>query len=1227
NPLETSNKHHLERRRWSLDYIFGDDLEHSEGISERGVKGRPRTRRLTRMNRDAQHEHHDGDNEHLELENHENLPQVTNQDTVHVLKPPQAQEFHELEICRTSSPFLKTPRVTFDAVFYTSGAPPVPPKWSYSREDARSFAKFERKVQLWRMQIRAWMPLNEAAMLLYGLLTGEAEDETENLDLEKVNSPGGLDYIMNSLKDGLQSKVVFQKRKLLHDFESVSRYNNESMRSYTSRYRRTEQALQSVGIQVSGMYDEEARGSRLLDRAKLTPESKRLVLIGCGYRLDFASISDSLNMSFPEHKQPPPVVGRDGLPYRGGKGRDTSSGHPGGKVQGAGREKGKGNPFTSKGYSGNKGNGKFEKATVYQTDLVEDDEEFDGEDANQFGDDTEEYQDFPEEGDEHDPGHGEDAQELDREDVDLQGLAQVLTVTARKLSGITLGRKFSGGKRSPQEMKRTTHCSACGALGHWAGDPECTASSKGGKDASKGKSNCKDKGSGAKKVLRILHHDAGSTVVRETEEDQGSMFLVNMTFLVNEVYLGDDGEYPFSNLLVLDTACQRTCCGTRWAKCHEEVLAAHNLRSTLVTTSDTFQFGKGGPVQAGNRRYFPVCFNTEAMKATPPPWLVGWKRLAYHLIKAEAVLILHMVKAVRLGLRNQQRFGNMYGRFARRDRTPRFDGGETDHPAGSRGDAFTTGSGGNGIHFDDLHGFNQGATFIRENEIGADSYGTEFILADEEESDPLETDYDWELEEDCVDIPSSSARRARRRTDDSNQKEMHVMELFAGEASISYHAKQYKLTTPSSPSITRAVGICRQSKTEKRSGEQYGTFDLFQGNRYFVLENPQKSRIWEQAAVERLLDHPGVGTSVFHDGAYGSENSKMEPVIKAFKIASNCNEILEAMLSKEQQHYCTPIEGSETRGSQAYPPGMVHTILKTLQTVSQRRDPQRFGPIYTTWATMPVQDLRSWDPVVTRVDQETSRTSLRPYNIPLESEFGKQIAELTRWNLGALIIYSSGEKELEFEDIALVRFPKQRFSKPVRLAMFFYGTPTEEDLKPEAIEEQHHGLPLPGLPTDITFPTLEKPVLLEVKRSVARLHLNLGHCSAQEMSRMLAYHGTAPLEVIAAVKALECATCKRLQAPQKPRPSTAPRLHIGQCGDELQIDNFYLRTLDSKNHPIMGICDRTTNLHQAVRLQSREPQETLDALVQGWIRPYGLPATVRCDPDGAYMGVFKDWLQ
>ena len=434
NPLETSNKHHLERpavvtrlhlrrRPGAFRGHLGTrgpgpatatlrtSLSSATPVRRQSPKCRPRTRRLTRMNRDAQHEHHDGDNEHLELENHENPPQVSNQDTVHVLKPaagpgvPRVGDLQDIEpvpedptgdlrrglLHDKASSSWNSRMGPERGIRFRSGAPPVPPKWSYSCEDVRSFAKFERKVQLWRMQIRAWMPLNEAAMLLYGALTGEAEDETENLDLEKVNSPGGLDYIMNSLKDGLQSKVVFQKRKLLHDFESVSRYNNESMRSYTSRYRRTEQALQSVGIQVSGMYDEEARGSRLLDRAKLTPESQRLVLIGCGYRLDFASISDSLNMSFPEHTSC--RSRRTALPRRE---------RPRHFV---------GTPWRKRTRCRTRERREQGQRQVREGHRLPD------------RDDTEEYQDFPEEGDEHDPGHGEDAQEPDREDVDLQGLA------------------------------------------------------------------------------------------------------------------------------------------------------------------------------------------------------------------------------------------------------------------------------------------------------------------------------------------------------------------------------------------------------------------------------------------------------------------------------------------------------------------------------------------------------------------------------------------------------------------------------------------------------------------------------------------------------------------------------------------------------------------------------------------------------------------------------------
>ena len=62
---------------------------------------------------------------------------------------------------------------------------------------------------------------------------------------------------------------------------------------------------------------------------------------------------------------------------------------------------------------------------------------------------------------------------------DLDGLVQVLTVTARRLASVKLGRKFSGNKVSPSELKKKTACVACGEIGHWRGDPQCKVSGSG----------------------------------------------------------------------------------------------------------------------------------------------------------------------------------------------------------------------------------------------------------------------------------------------------------------------------------------------------------------------------------------------------------------------------------------------------------------------------------------------------------------------------------------------------------------------------------------------------------------------------------------------------------------------------------------------------------------------------------------------------------------------------
>jgi hypothetical protein len=96
------------------------------------------------------------------------------------------------------------------------------------------------------------------------------------------------------------------------------------------------------------MYVEESRGNRVLERARLSPENQRLVLIGAAYDLRFDVIVESLCMSFPEHKAAPQVFGRDGTPLRlqgksvSGQSSSPSSSSSFSKRMEKGKSKGKG---------------------------------------------------------------------------------------------------------------------------------------------------------------------------------------------------------------------------------------------------------------------------------------------------------------------------------------------------------------------------------------------------------------------------------------------------------------------------------------------------------------------------------------------------------------------------------------------------------------------------------------------------------------------------------------------------------------------------------------------------------------------------------------------------------------------------------------------------------------------------------------------------------------------
>ena len=535
-------------------------------------------------------------------------------------------------------------------VKYRGGTPPSPPVWNYARDDLRAFQKWQRKVEIWQLQVSSYLPPNEAAMLLYVSLPGEAEEELEWCELSKINQSNGVQYIVDTLKQPLMTRSIYLKRKYLHEYEYVQRSNGETIRSFCNRYSRIERSLHSVGISVDGMYDSESRGARLLDRFRLNLDQQRLILVASGQSLEFEVICEAAQIQFPDHRPTPPVMyskefeGRqDGQLNRQSQ-QGTNGGKGGGKPQNFDRNRN----YKGGGRGGGKQFHQHRAAhTTYVTEIVDEEQEQENVD-DEAPEET--YED--EEGDavaetaEDEPA--EDGADDDESFAnDIAEVAKCLTVTARRLQGLTLGRKFSGPPKSIQQRKAESHCSACGEKGHWAGDKECSQSAStstsgkggkgGGKTGSKNSSKTKPSESGkgnAKKVMTVSQPGGYQREVTFNdvpvayeniphEEVYGTAFT---TLMVNSIpYEISSGVFKVygSNMhslnhhLVLDTACQRTCCSQAWFNEWKNYVSSFHLAAQVEVQKEPFEFGHGPLQYSTHHALLPCCFSTET------PCLIG----------------------------------------------------------------------------------------------------------------------------------------------------------------------------------------------------------------------------------------------------------------------------------------------------------------------------------------------------------------------------------------------------------------------------------------------------------------------------------------------------------------------------------------------------------------------------------------------------------------------------
>lgn len=1427
-------------------------------------------------------------------------------------------------------------------VRWRGGAIPQPPVWRYDRDDLRAYSKFVKKVDIWKLQAAPYLSKKEMALSLYNSLQGEAEQELEHTPIEDIHRDDGVERILTALKGPMEQKVVYQKRKFLHEFENLRRYAGETMRTYINRFRRSQRCLQSVGIDVSLTYDDESMGARLLDRSGLSQEGQRMILVGTQQRLNFDLIVDTMLLQYPEFRGAPPVVGRDGNtvnPKGNSKGnRSTSSSSS--SFSASASQSSTAASSSYRGASTGKMNLRRQVHLTNNenaTNELHDDEEF--MDVIDEEKDEDDQQLADQEADDHNPPPEDDGN--DNEEFDPSELAQVLTLTAKKLSNLTLGRKFTNRPKTAQKTKLSaqdklnTHCSACGAVGHWYRDPECPRNGGSGGPAGTEKKGVKGTSKGSTHKVGIIHHDYGSVEIHEDPQDQyGNMFSVQMVgynrFQVNEINFNHTDQ--FKGYMIIDTGCQRTCCGKLWLDAHLKELKYYDMIPKMVSQRDEFQFGKGEPSIATCKAYLPsaiagvpLLLGTSVLEDNVP--FLASNSLLTHLgaivnLVTDSVFFQRLgaeVKIYRMGghmainifdfmtecpsqlevwellsrphvwkkphpeiILSTQSFrpgqpsshqpdasstamlvakvapdDSIRDQSLQADRDPN-DGsnplpcdaqervaststnyGLCDQPGGLRTSkmpkirqstrALRRVSGlPTRVEVERRHSevggtwvakslialatiatsiFKQHDTFKGISEEPSTSYFDRYVPSQDHgpaaSSSTSTFDQQWmdqfsiARDDGGAPHPGTTTRGLQHRPTDFSsrhgateygpgnlpvggsvsrveggdgtlsrsttmgqadrigshrtpgrrdlrlgcggfttlkpgnakrvrgdlQKSSRLLqlehsvyaasttakdrpspsadlwELFAGRALCTELAAQHGLVALQPwdllygqdlmESSTRheamrvqkrfrphliMLGLdCRHYTRFNRNlnyahrlDEWYElqaqdrplldlTCDLAEGQykhgRFFWVENPQNSEVWEQDRIQFLLSLPGVWSVVVDAGAFGASIDD-NLIAKPFRIIGNMpglDEVLNQRLTAAQRVDCVPIQGSMTRRSQEYPHDMCLAVVQHLKEYVHQQQPHRFCHVHQALPVQqPVADLHQWDKIVEQLKLTYDRTSRRPYEIGNDTELGKSIQDLFRMDTtkiqvvstpttrrfpgvieefpptrAAFLVFTDGTRSVEVEDLQDVQFPKQRFSKAVRIAVFAFGR------RRQVPQQETKAVPgvVPNLSTDIDFPGITSTVPSEVRAAVARMHLNMGHPSRQELSRLLAYQGDVPDQVYEAVRKLRCATCQRLQPPQQPRPSTTPSFYAGQFCDELQMDIFHCRTLSGESFKVLGIIDKATGFHQAIAPSEASSNHMFDCLEQIWFRPYGLPLKIVADPDTSFRGDFQERVQ
>ena len=250
-----------------------------------------------------------------------------------------------------------------------------------------------------------------------------------------------------------------------------------------------------------------------------------------------------------------------------------------------------------------------------------------------------------------------------------------------------------------------------------------------------------------------------------------------------------------------------------------------------------------------------------------------------------------------------------------------------------------------------------------------------------------------------------------------------------------------------------------------------------------------------------------------------------------------------------------------------------------------------------------------------------------------------------------VVVKRDGGRVVEDGDVEewtkIPRYKRNRAIIPARVSLTAYGamhrSQLGEDVQSESlprVERAANSVPDDAaIPEDresessVGFPPRAIPrhgpgflsLREEEKRSLTRLHNNLGHPAAEVLVKFLVERKAEP-RIIQAARDYACSAC--IETVAQPKVSRPSHIHRdGDFGDTLGMDVAYWTNQAGQKFLFTHIIDEATLFHQAIAI-GRTPEEQFAALTDQWFRWAGPCQLLYIDPAGEYTSEFwREQLQ